>query len=79
MKRWSLNVLRSPTGEARPYDAYTVQIFSSLDQAMLPPRYEDLLRKATPDKSYATITSRMLPTRKIVRGELRRVIWSASK
>jgi len=79
MKRWSLNVLRSPTGEARPYDAYTVQIFSSLDQAMLPPRYEDLLRKATPDKSYATINSRMLPTRKIVRGELRRVIWSASK
>ena len=79
MKRWALNVLRSPLGEARPFDAYTVQIYSSLDQAMMPSRFENLMRKATPDKSFATVNSRMQPTRKIVRGELRRVIFAVAK
>jgi hypothetical protein len=79
MKRWLLNAMRSPAGEARPYDNYTVQIFSSLDQAMMPARYEELLRKVNPNKSFAGINARMQPTRKIIRGELRRVIWSVSK
>lgn len=79
MKGWRLNAVRSPGGESRTFDAFTVQLFNSIDDAMTPTRDEELLHKATPEKSMAAINSRMQPTRKLVRGELRRVIWTSSK
>ncbi|MCZ2147763.1 MAG: hypothetical protein LC126_08295, partial [Bryobacterales bacterium] len=79
MKRWSLYAVRLPTGENRTYDAYTTQVFSNLAGALAPPRYGELARKADPEKNLAAMSERGRTTRKLVRGELRRVIVAVSR
>jgi hypothetical protein len=79
MKRWSLFAVRLPTGENRTYDAYTTQVFPDLAGALAPTRYSELARKAAPDKNIAAMPERRRTTRKLIRGELRRVVVVVSR
>jgi len=78
MKGWRLTRVRVPGGD-RMFDAQSSQIYSNLEQSLANPRYEQLVQKTTPDKSYATMLNRTQAARKIIRGEMRRVIFSVSK
>ena len=59
----------APTAASREIEAHQRELAASWA----------LKAKATPEKSFATVSSRIQPTRKLVRGELRRIIWVTSK
>lgn len=79
MKRWSLFAVRLPIGENRTYDAYTAQVFQDMAGALAAARYGELARKAAPEKNLAAMSERGRTTRKLVRGELRRIVVAVSR
>lgn len=79
IKSWSLWTFRSPSGASRPYDAVTTAVYKDLDAAMANPGYGAIFARIFPNRNYAAVADRGRTVRTIVRSDLWRVIWSASR
>ena len=79
IKSWSLWVFRSPSGASRLYDAVTTTVYKDLESAMANPGYAAIYAKLFPNKTFAAVSDRGRTVRTLVRGDIWRVIWSASR
>ncbi len=79
IKSWSLWAFQMPSGAGRPYDAVTSTIYKDLESAMANPGYAGLFAKAHTSGNYAGAMDRTRTVRTIVRSDIWRVVWAATR